>query len=148
MKIAIRTKTKKQFPPKFLGFIEMEIDLIQNNVAEQSYSLRIKDSCIDITNRTETNEQGKEVTTQEEIVLTSMYRDLKSYSYDEVNTLSKMLQLDRSKFKSETEYINELFRKGLLITTQKECVDGLGGAPGLGMFFTEASDWEIVRNND
>ena len=148
MKIAIRTKTKKQFPPKFLGFIEMEIDLIQNNVADQLYSLRIKDSCIDVAESTETNEQGEGVTKQEEIVLISMYRDLKTYTYEEVDFLSKMLQLDRSKFKSETEYINELFRKGLLITTQKECVDGLGGAPGLGMFFTEASDWEIVRLNN
>ena len=39
--------------------------------------------------------------------------------------------------------INELFRQGLLITTQQECQKGISGE-GKGMYFSEIQDWIIV----
>lgn len=151
MKIAIRTKTKKQFPPASVGFIEMEIDLIQNNPVEESYGLRIKDSCIDIVEETiqETNEEMEGITErkiQKEVVLQSHYRPIKVYTYNELNWLSKALNLNKDDFENESQYINELFRQGLLLTTQKECRDGISGE-GLGMYFTRAEEWEILREN-
>ena len=57
--------------------------------------------------------------------------------------LGKILQLKDSDFPSLTDYINELFRQGLLITTQQECQKGISGE-GKGMYFSEAQDWIIV----
>ncbi|MCW0524143.1 hypothetical protein OKE68_07440, partial [Riemerella anatipestifer] len=65
---------------------------------------------------------------------------IKVYTYEELEQLSKLLRLNLEDFESYTDYINELFRKGLLIITQKECQEGKG------MYFSESQDWEIVRN--
>ena len=43
------------------------------------------------------------------------------------------------------ENIEEVFKQGLLLYTQQECINGISREPGKGMYFTEAQNWEIVQ---
>ena len=90
------------------------------------------------------NEDGSTEEKQVEItkVLASTTRS-KTYTYEELNQLGKFLQISTTDFPSLTDYINELFRKGLLLTTQQECQKGVS-VEGKGMYFSEAQDWEII----
>ncbi|MDY3433471.1 hypothetical protein PG615_07310, partial [Riemerella anatipestifer] len=123
----------------------MEIDLIQNKPTENKYELRIIDTC---TKEVEEEVNEVEPITQETITkkimvikrLGTPVTRIKVYTYEELEQLSKLLRLNLEDFESYTDYINELFRKGLLIITQKECQEGKG------MYFSESQDWEIVRN--
>ena len=45
--IAIKSNKKLQFPPASVGYVTMEIDLIQNKPKEELYELRIIDTCTD-----------------------------------------------------------------------------------------------------
>ena len=144
--IAIQSNKKLQFPPASIGYVRMEIDLIQDKPSEKLYELRIVDSCIDTTVETVpilsldgTTEEKQVETTK---VLASTTRS-KTYTYEELNQLGKFLQISTTDFPSLTDYINELFRKGLLLTTQQECQKGVS-VEGKGMYFSEAQDWEIV----
>ena len=144
--IAIQSNKKLQFPPASIGYVRMEIDLIQDKPSEKLYELRIVDSCIDTTVETVpilsldgTTEEKQVETTK---VLASTTRS-KTYTYEELNQLGKFLQISTTDFPSLTDYINELFRKGLLLTTQQECQKGVS-VEGKGMYFSEAQDWEIL----
>lgn len=145
--IAIKSNKKLQFPPASVGYIIMEIDLIQNKPKEKLYELRIVDTCTDtvIEKITVPNIQG-EMEEQNTEVLKTLGTNvrLKTYTYDELAMLGKILQLNVLDFPSLTDYINELFRQGLLITTQQECQKGISGE-GRGMYFSEAQDWEIIK---
>ncbi|MCQ4155128.1 hypothetical protein PG294_07195 [Riemerella anatipestifer] len=133
------------FPPIHKGIVTMEIDLIQNKPTENKYELRIIDTC---TKEVEEEVNEVEPITQETITkkimvikrLGTPVTRIKVYTYEELEQLSKLLRLNLEDFESYTDYINELFRKGLLIITQKECQEGKG------MYFSESQDWEIVRN--
>lgn len=46
--IAIQSNKKLQFPPANVGYVKMEIDLIQNKPIEEVYEIRIIDTCFDI----------------------------------------------------------------------------------------------------
>ena len=144
--IAIQSNKKLQFPPASIGYVRMEIDLIQDKPSEKLYELRIVDSCIDTTVETVpilsldgTTEEKQVETTK---VLASTTRS-KTYTYEELNQLGKFLQISTTDFPSLTDYINELFRKGLLLTTQQECQKGVS-IEGKGMYFSEVQDWEII----
>lgn len=50
------------------------------------------------------------------------------------------LNVDFSDNTLTLENINELFREGLLLTTQLECQQGIS-TPGRGMYFSETQDW-------
>ena len=146
MMIAIQSNKKLMFPPASVGFIKMEIDLIQNKPSEGLYEIRIVDSCIDITTETIPllESDGTPVENQVETtkVLASTTR-FKTYTYEQLNQLGNLLQINITDFPSLTDYINELFRRGLLLTTQQECERGLS-VPGKGMYFSEAQDWVII----
>ena len=144
--IAIQSNKKLQFPPASIGYVTMEIDLIQNKPNDEVYELRIIDTCTDVVIEKTfvPNIQG-EIEEQEKEVVKILGTNIrsKSYTYQELSQLGQILNLNISNFPSLTDYINELFRQGLLITTQQECQKGISGE-GRGMYFSEIQDWIIV----
>ena len=144
--IAIQSNKKLQFPPASIGYVTIEIDLIQNKPKEGVYELRILDTCTDVViEKTPVlNTQGEIVEEEKEVVkvLGTNFR-YKSYTYQELTQLGQILNIDASNFPSSIDYINELFKQGLLVTTQQECQEGISGE-GKGMHFSEAQDWVIV----
>ena len=124
----------------------MEIDLIQNKPKEEVYELRIVDTCTDVVvEKTPIlNIQG-EIEEEEKEVVKVLGTNVRSkiYTYQELSQLGQILKLNVSNFPSLTDYINELFKQGLLITTQQECQKGISGE-GKGMYFSEVQDWIIV----
>ena len=145
--IAIKSEKKLLFPPASVGYVTMEIDLIQNKPKEWIYELRIIDTCTDniLEKISVPNEDGTGLEEKEVEVVKTLGTNVrfKTYTYEELDMLGKILQLKDSDFPSLTDYINELFRQGLLITTQQECQKGISGE-GKGMYFSEAQDWIIV----
>ena len=144
--IAIQSNKKLQFPPASIGYVTMEIDLIQNKPKEGVYELRILDTCTDVViEKTPVlNMQGEIEEEEKEVVkvLGTNFR-YKSYTYQELTQLGQILNIDASNFPSLIDYINELFKQGLLVTTQQECQEGISGE-GKGMYFSEAQDWVII----
>ena len=144
--IAIKSTKKLQFPPASIGYVTMEIDLVQNKPKEEVYELRIVDTCTDVVvEKTPIlNIQG-EIAEEEKEVVKVLGTNVRSkiYTYQELSQLGQILKLNVSDFPSLTDYINELFKQGLLITTQQECQKGISGE-GKGMYFSEAQDWIIV----
>jgi hypothetical protein len=143
--IAIQSKVKLQFPPACVGFVKMEIDLIQNKPSEEVYEIRIIDTCFEIINgEQEVLENGEFVKKQVEVekILGTNTR-LKKYAYAELIGIGKMLNIDFSDNSKTIENINELFSKGLLLITQSECQQGISGE-GKGMYFSNVQDWETV----
>ena len=120
--IAIQSNKKLQFPPASIGYVTMEIDLIQNKPNDEVYELRIIDTCTDVVIEKTfvPNIQG-EIEEQEKEVVKILGTNIrsKSYTYQELSQLGQILNLNISNFPSLTDYINELFRQGLLITTQQ-----------------------------
>lgn len=151
-KIAITSKVKLKFPPRFTGYVEMRIPKISNLPEERRYELNIVDTCYDyeeeeVENYPEDYDTDNPQVTKETVKTRVDYHKevrVRSYSYDDLNQLAKLLNLDKTQFETETLYINELFRHGLLLMTQKECMEGISG-PGLGMHFSKANQWVIVR---
>lgn len=158
MKIAIKTKERLNFPPSYFGFIETKIDMIQNKPEQEVYELKIIDTCYDFTDEqvikivhsfTETGESHMEEV-EETMRVKKIYNThvaFKTYSYEKLSQLSSVLNLQRSDYHTETDYINALFLHGLLAETQKECIEGLHGT-GKGKFHTTADQWEIVTENE
>lgn len=153
MKIAIESKKKLMFPPASVGFVEMEIDLVQNNPSEQVYNLRIVDTCYTFEEVEEPtyNELGEPILDEESNPvmqkvavkkILGKHTRHKSYTYSELAQLGQSLQIDFNTG-TMTENINSIFRQGLLITTQMECQQGLTG-DGKGMYFSSEQDWELV----
>ena len=144
--IAIQSNKKLQFPPASIGYVTIEIDLIQNKPKEGVYELRILDTCTDVVieKNPVLNTQGEIVEEEKEVVkvLGTNFR-YKSYTYQELTQLGQILNIDASNFPSLIDYINELFKQGLLVITQQECQKGISGE-GKGMYFSEAQDWVIV----
>ena len=147
--IAIQSNKKLQFPPASVGFVRMEIDLIQNKPKEEVYELRIIDTCFDygfekILKQTYVPQINVEPTEDDyedvevEIVLCKNTR-FKIYSYEYLRQLSQIIP--SSKANNEIDRINDLFRKVLLLITQMECSQNISGE-GKGMYFSEATDWE------
>ena len=141
--VAIQSNKKLQFPPASVGYVKMEIDLIQNKPSEELYEVRIVDTCFDnVKEEIETlNEKGelvKEVKDTVKVFGTNVR--LKVYPYAQLKQLATQLNVDFSDNTLTLENINELFREGLLLTTQLECQQGIS-TPGKGMYFSEAQDW-------
>ncbi|WP_018676104.1 hypothetical protein [Riemerella columbina] len=145
-KIAIKSNKDLMFPPMHRGVVTMEIDLIQNKPKEELYELRIIDTCTinveetkEVKNPISGEVESTEIVNVKKVLGTPVTR-LKSYTYEDLGQLSAVLNLNHEDFETQTDYINELFRQGLLITTQQEC------EAGKGMYFSETKDWEIVRD--
>lgn len=141
--IAIKSEKKLQFPPASVGFIKMEIDLIQNKPSEELYEVRIVDTCFDnVKEKVETlNEKGEiveEIKDTVKVFGTSVR--IKVYPYAQLKQLATQFNVDFSDNTLTLENINELFREGLLLITQSECQQGIS-TPGRGMYFSEAQDW-------
>lgn len=139
--IAIKTKTHKQFPPSFVGYIKMEMDLIQNIPGGEQYNLRIIDTCyieeeieVPVFNEGETTLEKQIIQKQ----LGGQITRFKVMTYDELDQLAKLLSVDMTDKTKLRENINELFRQGLLFITQQECRNNQG------QYFTKAEDWEII----
>lgn len=147
--IAIRSNKELFFGEAKAGFIRMEIEEIINRPATQTYTLRIVDTCfkeieeeVEVWNETEGVMKTERI--KDERIQGQKTRYV-SYSYNHVKGLTDALKLDKSKFPSEVEYINELFKLGLLIITQKECKESLAGYENKGMYLSEATDWELEK---
>lgn len=147
--IAIQSNKKLQFPPASVGFVRMEIDLIQNKPKEEVYELRIIDTCFEYgTERrlklsyvqqenvdpTEDDYEDVEI----EVVLGKNTR-FKTYSYDELKQMSQIIPTSNAD--NEIDQINGLFKNGLLFITQMECSQNISGE-GKGMYFSQTTDWE------
>lgn len=145
--IAIKSNKKLQFPPASVGFIKMEINLIQNKPYEELYEVRMVDTCFDnVKEEIETlNEKGEVVkSTVDTVKVFGTNVRIKVYPYAQLKQLATQLNVDFSDNTLTLENINELFREGLLLTTQLECQQGIS-TPGRGMYFSEAQDWEIIK---
>ena len=132
--IAIRSNKELFFGEAKSGFIRMEII---NRPSTQTYTLRIVDTCfkeieeeVEVWNETEGVMKTEKI--KDERIQGHKTRYV-SYSYDQVKILA------------EVEYINELFKLGLLIVTQKECKESLAGYENKGMYLSEATDWELEK---
>ena len=144
--VAIQSNKKLQFPPASVGFVKMEIDLIQNKPSEELYELRIVDTCFDnVKEEVETLNEKEEVvkSTIDTVKVLGTNVRLKQYAYTQLKELAIQLNVDFSDNNLTLENINELFREGLLLTTQLECQQGISGE-GKGMYFSEIQDWTII----
>ena len=140
--IAIKTKKQIQFPPSYKGFIKMEMDLIQNIPGEEQYNLRIIDTCYVPQEQDVPVFKDNEWTTEKKLVNVQVgqaFTRFKTLSYDDLDGLAQVLNVDMSDKTKLRENINEVFRQGLLFITQQECQSGEG------QYFTKAADWEIIR---
>lgn len=144
--IAIQSNKDLMFPPSFKGTITMKMDLIQNKPEEQVYEMRIIDTCsTEVEEETEVSiETDGEIQTQIQTQwitkqLGQQVVRFKTMTYAELDNLASALNIDMSDKSKLRENINELFRQGLLLITQKECSEGHGN------YFSQAQDWEIVR---
>lgn len=160
-RIAIISTKKLPFPPTRRGVVMMDIELIQILPHEEKYELTIIDRCLAIEQEKintpiykkneETGENDivgyKEETVERVVEVDKKYRPGKTFTFKQLDQLSAMLKLNREQFPSETQYINEMFRQGLIIVTQKECMDGLSGE-GTGMYFSKRNEWKIYRDED
>ena len=159
--IAIQSNKKLQFPPASVGYVKMEIDLIQNKPIEEVYEIRIIDTCFDVVLEKQLKKDYiPKVTEEAPITLIEPteedYEDvevvkvfgtntrLKRYTYSELKQLSTKLNVDFSDNSLTLQNINELFQKGLLIIIQSECQQGISGE-GKGMYFSEVDDWQILK---
>lgn len=132
----------------------MQIDLIQNNTFN-SYTMRIIDSCVkEVTEDVQVPvlEDNGAVTMETQSrtylkVLEKKEPRFKTITYTELDALAEILDVDITQGNLR-ENIDELFRRGLLVITQKECANGISGEPGRGLYFTEAQDWEIVKEDN
>ena len=144
--IQIKSNKILMFPPSYRGFVTMTIDIIQNHPNDQLYTMRLVDSCYKIEQEERdvysVDENGEEVHTTETIdVKVKLGNDIvrfKTMTYAELDQLATILNVDMT-VGVLRENINELFRQGLLLTTQQEAINGEG------MYFSEPQDWEIVR---
>lgn len=147
--IAIQTNKDMIFNSS-KGKIRMEIDLISNRPSEKVYEMRI----IDSVNKDFEEEQQipiiddlGNITFETKIVIINKTLEEKAprfkiMTYDELRQLVEVLNVDVSQGDIMDNF-HFLFRKGLLIVTQQECLAGISGEPNKGMYFTEAQDWEI-----
>lgn len=154
MKIAIESKSKLMFPPANIGFVEMEIDLIQNKPSLNKYELRIIDRCFIYEDKEQPtyNEKGNLIldddgnavmqTVQVKKILGENIRK-KEYPYTILAQLAQTLNVDFSQGLM-TDNINNLFRQGLLLETQMECQQGIT-TEGKGMYFSTADTWKIQK---
>ncbi|MCX8526149.1 hypothetical protein OF897_19730 [Chryseobacterium formosus] len=130
------------------GIIKMEIDLCQNKPNQKIYEMRIIDSISKVLDQevTTKDEEGNDVkeTIQVRKTFDTKPPRFKTMTYKELDALAEILNIDITQGNFR-ESINELFRRGLLAITQKECIDGISGEVGRGLYFTEAQDWEIVK---
>lgn len=135
--IAIKSNKELYFPDG-KGFVTIEIDVIQNYPKLKIYTMRLVDTCY------------KEIQ-EEDDTITIKYIGMpktrfKTMTYDELDELSKLLNLGIMTSETLRRNIDESFRQGLLLTTQQECIDGVNGEPGKGQYYSEAQDWEIIRD--
>lgn len=137
--IAIQSNVKLQFPPASVGFVRIEIDLIQNKPKEEFYELRILDTCFDFV-----EEDVNGVLTEVKKILGTAQR-FKKYAYADLTALSTALNVDFSDNTKRVESINQIFKNGILAVTQQECLAGISGVSNKGMYFSEAQNWEIVN---
>jgi|LakMenEpi03Aug12_release.lakeMendotaPanAssembly.Ray.scaffolds.fasta_scaffold00217_20 hypothetical protein len=159
--IAIQSNKKLQFPPANVGYVKMEIDLIQNKPSEEVYELRIIDTCFDkVIEKQLKKDYILQITPEKPINLIEPkeedYEDvevikilgtntrLKKYTYAQLKELSIQLNVDFSDNSLTLQNINELFQKGLLIIIQLECQQGISGKDK-GMYFSKIEDWQILK---
>nr|DAM45110.1 MAG TPA: hypothetical protein [Caudoviricetes sp.] len=147
--ISIKSNKELFFGQAKLGYVRMHIDMIINRPTERTYELKIVDSCFKLEEEEvpvydEVNHVYERKTVTVEVPIAKKDRFV-TYNYETVEGLAKVLNLKRTDFDSDTKYINELFRQGLLLTTKKECQDSISGISGKGMYLSEVQDWEIEK---
>lgn len=148
-KVAIKTNEKFFFKGAVKGFIEMKIKLAQLQFEEGQWELILIDTCYDfeeirvLREGTGENPQYDIITVRKDLAFE--IREGKKFSFTEIDKIAKVSGLNRANFNTEMDFIKEVFRKGLLYTTQEECNRGIL-EPGKGMYNTPAYVWEIVKD--
>ena len=116
--ISVKTNKEFFFGGAKIGFIKMTIDSITNLPKERKYNLVITDSCYkEVSERQPFAQEDGSVEMRDVIIqreIGSIVREDLSFGYEQLNALAQVLKIDKSQFESETDYINELFRQGLL----------------------------------
>jgi hypothetical protein len=133
--IAIKSNKELYFPDG-KGKVTMRIDMIINRPDAQAYEMRLIDTC--------TKEVTEDEVTKVLKIGTPKTR-FKTMTYEELDTLVANLNIENITKETLREDINEIFRQGLLVVTQMECMNGISGEPGKGQYYSEAQDWEILR---
>lgn len=144
-KIAIKTREKFFFKGATKGFIEIKIKLAQLIFEERKWELVLQDTCYDFFE----TEKLREGTDDNPIFDTVTYRkDLdyeirpnRTFTFEEIDELAKITEVDKNNFYNDMDYIKEVFRKGLLHITKEECKKGIL-EEGKGMYNTSHTDWE------
>lgn len=153
--IKLKSNKELMFPPYLRGFVTMDMDIIQNKPNEKVYEMRIVDSCsqkvmkdfeepvLNEDGKPTFEEDGTPITTtiqrEVEVQVGTPVTRFKYMSYDELGQLAVALNVDMSDPANLVENIQELFRQGFLIITNKEAAEGVG------MYYSEPGDFSIVR---
>lgn len=156
MRIGIYSTVELPFPPAKQGIIVTLIEEVINKPRTEEYILRLVDYCVKEKEiQVESVEPNAENPMGEPIVITEtkVFLDIldktqrfNSFSYQELNFLAKNLNINRSDFEDETEFINKMFQIGLLVVTQQECLNNLSGS-GTGIYFSKANQWNILTED-
>ncbi|MDR6548549.1 hypothetical protein J2810_004639 [Chryseobacterium rhizosphaerae] len=143
--IAIESNKDLKFFPSYVGKVTMEIDMIIHKPKQRAYEMRIIDTCTKKVSKEVPvfGEDGMptgatEIKEVDEVQGNPITR-FKLMSYEELDLLAEILDVDLTQGNPRANY-TELFRKGLLVVTQQECLRGEG------MYFSQAGDWQLVEN--
>lgn len=105
------------------GVIAVEIVNFEKKTQEGIWRLTLKDFVITDSTKIEIKTRFSE------------------YTDEEMNMLSALVNLPAPDASELAEFVEEVFRQGLLLKTQQECLQGKG------IYFSEAEDWEIVNED-
>lgn len=128
-RIVIQSDIMLPFPPYHRGFVEMEIDLIQNLPNEEKYELRIVDRCFILEPQDDAEISKKKY-------IGNPQTRFSTISYEDIKNLLSEIQMEIND-RLSPELINKVFQKGLLKITQKECEKGIT------WYNSQANNWII-----
>ena len=150
MRIAIETTGEFTLHLAIRGFIETEISKVTNIPEREEYELMITDKCFRKEKEWHPFEGENGVVESREIEVKKeigrLERPVKIMTYQELKQIAMATVINRADFDCDVTYINTLFQRGLLLITQKECMESILGVKNKGMFGTEAKHWKLVQN--
>lgn len=135
--IAIKSNRELDFDlvTRIKGIVTVRIKNYEKKVDEGLWRVTLEDTCVEeiVTGQ---DEEGND------IIETKTQSNIRFSEYDDatMNQLSLAIQLPAPDPSELAEYVENVFRQGLLLKTQMECADGKG------IYLSEAQDWEIFYN--
>lgn len=119
------------------GIIAVEIVNFEKKINEGIWRLTLKDYIIkeEIVGQ---DSVGQDIIQEIKTEITTRFSE---YTDEEMNTLSALVNLPAPDASELAEFVEEVFRQGLLLKTQQECLQGKG------IYFSEAQDWVIINED-